>query len=221
MAPRLQRDEKGRGQHRRQGRHDDGPITASCVGARAERILLVGFHRAFASPSQQDARLGSFFAMTDIGLLAAALIGTVACSILSARRIQLRISCTQRLQYPPISARYEDEDGTATLASETAYSVQIHRGLVVCLSVLGCLASLVLGVITVQSHRALVGLEPWLLFAAWVCSDRLPATAASANRCVRLCSSFKQQRCSSSDSIIHAIDCRYSAPFPIFGFRLQ
>lgn len=112
--------------------------------------------------------------MSDIAplaLLAAALVGIVACSTPSARRIGIRISSPQESPYRPTSERYEDEDGTATLESEAAYTYQIPRLLVLLFSVLGALASLVLMLITVRKQRSIRAVEQWLLLGAWVCSD--------------------------------------------------
>lgn len=159
--------------------------------------------------------------MADIGLLAASLLGIVACSTPSARRIGRHISSNRKLRYQPISERYADEDGTATRESEAAYSYQIPRVVILVLSVLGLLASLALGVITAQNHRSTLIIEEWLLFGAWVCSDRSEVMAALTNSCTRLSSFFKPRRCFSSQSITCGIDCLYSVPYLAFCFQLR
>ncbi len=113
-----------------------------------------------------------FFARTVISTVALALFLIIACSAQSIWRISRRFIPTQKLQ--PLSQRYEDEDGTATLESEAAYSYQLQRVLVVWLSIIGSLDSLIFCVITTQRLSATVGVEQWLQFGAWVHFDLIP-----------------------------------------------
>lgn len=126
--------------------------------------------------------------MSAIAFLAAALLGIFACSIPAVRRIGLRTVPAQRFRYQPDSERYEDEDGTATQESEAAYSYHIPRMVVLLISVLGFSASSALGVITARSHRTILAAQQWLLFAAWVCSDRFSKRRNFVDRLTRLSS---------------------------------
>jgi hypothetical protein len=120
----------------------------------------------------QDSNDESFFARTSVGVVAVALFLISACSAPSIRCITGRCFSRQKLQYQPISERYEDEDGTATVESETAYSYQLPRALVLLISAIGSLDSLILCVITTRNPYSTVRVEQWLQFIAWVCLIR-------------------------------------------------
>jgi hypothetical protein len=120
----------------------------------------------------QDSTDETFFARTSVGVVAVALFLISACSASSVRRITGRCFSRQKLRYQPVSERYEDEDGTATLESETAYSYQLPRALVLLISAIGSLDSLILCVVTTRNPYSTVRVEQWLQFGAWVCLIR-------------------------------------------------
>lgn len=113
-----------------------------------------------------------------IGVAAATLLVIIACSATSIRRIAQRFISPQKLQYQPISERYEDEDGIATEESEASYTYQIQRVLVLVVSVIGSLDSLVLSVITTRSPRSNLEIQQWLQYISWVCIGLFGTTSS-------------------------------------------
>jgi hypothetical protein len=120
----------------------------------------------------QDSHDETFFERTSVGVVAVALLLISACSAPSIRRITGRLFSRQKLRYQPFTERYEDEDGTATLDSETAYSYQLPRTLVLLISAIGSLDSLILCMITTRNPYSNVRVGQWLQFSAWVCLTR-------------------------------------------------
>ena len=122
------------------------------------------------------------FARSVLVVVATALSVIVACSALSFQRIVLRFRQNQKPQYQSVSEPYKDEDGTATQASEAAYSYQLPRISVLLFSIVCLLNSLVLCIIaTQQPLESNLRIEQWLHFCAWVCSDTAQVAAVVAN----------------------------------------
>ncbi|ERF71322.1 hypothetical protein EPUS_03476 [Endocarpon pusillum Z07020] len=108
------------------------------------------------------------FARSVLVVVVVALSAIAACSALSFQRIVLRFRQNRKPQYQSVSELYEDEDGTATQASEAAYSYQLPRISVLLFSIVCLLDSLVLCVITTQQPvESNLRVEQWLHFCAW------------------------------------------------------